>query len=104
MIILDLGLPDIDGQEVIRGLREWADIPIIVLSVRERESEKVRALDSGADDYITKPFGMEELMARLRAALRHRLQEEVKEPVFQAGDLTVDLSRRVVTVGSAKSS
>jgi two-component system KDP operon response regulator KdpE len=98
LIILDLGLPDLDGQEVIRRLREWTAIPIIVLSVRERESEKVKALDHGADDYITKPFGMDELMARIRAALRHRLQAEVKEPIFRTGDVTVDLARRIVTV------
>ncbi len=98
LVVLDLGLPDVDGQEVIRRLREWSAVPIIVLSVRERESEKVRALDNGADDYITKPFGMDELMARIRAALRHRVQAEAGEPVFRSGDLTVDLGRRVVSV------
>ncbi len=99
LVVLDLGLPDVDGQEVIRRLREWSAVPIIVLSVRERESEKVRALDNGADDYITKPFGMDELMARIRAALRHRVQAEAGEPVFRSGDLTVDLGKRVVSVG-----
>lgn len=98
VIILDLGLPDIDGQEVIRRVREWTDTPIIVLSVRDREQEKVDALDRGADDYVTKPFGMSELLARLRALLRYRLASQVKEPVFTAGNLVVDLSRRVVTV------
>jgi two-component system, OmpR family, KDP operon response regulator KdpE len=98
LIVLDLGLPDIDGQEVIRRLREWSATPIIVLSVRENEGEKVTALDQGADDYITKPFGMDELMARLRAALRHRVQADAKEPVFRSGDLTVDLGKRLVGV------
>jgi two-component system, OmpR family, KDP operon response regulator KdpE len=97
VIILDLSLPDIDGQEVIRRLREWSTTPIIVLSVRERESEKVKALDAGADDYLTKPFGMEELLARMRTALRHRVQAETREAVFHSGDLTVDLSKRLVT-------
>ena len=98
-MILDLGLPDIDGQEVIVRLREWSDVPIIVLSVREREKDKVAALDAGADDYIAKPFGIDELLARIRAALRHRIQADVKEPVFQSGDVTVDLGRRRVSVG-----
>ena len=98
LVILDLGLPDMDGQEVVRRLREWTQVPIIVLSVRDRENDKVRAFDEGADDYVTKPFGMSELMARIRAALRHRLQAETKDPVFRAGDLVVDLGRRVVTV------
>ncbi len=100
LVILDLGLPDIDGQEVIVRLREWSDVPIIVLSVREREKDKVTALDSGADDYIAKPFGIDELLARIRAALRHRIQADVKEPVFQSGDVTVDLGRRQVSVGN----
>jgi two-component system, OmpR family, KDP operon response regulator KdpE len=98
LIVLDLGLPDMDGQDVIRRVREWSTVPIIVLSVRERESEKVRALDGGADDYITKPFGMEELMARIRTALRHRIQAEAKETVFHSDDLVVDLGKRLVTV------
>jgi two-component system KDP operon response regulator KdpE len=87
-----------DGQEVVRRLREWTDVPIIILSVRDREKDKVRAFDEGADDYVTKPFGMSELMARMRAALRHRLQSETKDPVFRAGDLLVDLARRAVIV------
>jgi two-component system KDP operon response regulator KdpE len=98
LVILDLGLPDMDGQEVVRRLREWTKVPIIVLSVRDRENDKVRAFDQGADDYVTKPFGMSELMARIRAALRHRLQAETRDPVFRAGILVVDLARRVVTV------
>jgi two-component system KDP operon response regulator KdpE len=98
LVILDLGLPDMDGQEVIARLREWSDVPIIVLSVREREKDKVAALDAGADDYVSKPFGIDELMARIRAALRHRLQADVKEPVFRSGDVTVDLGKRVVAV------
>lgn len=100
VIILDLGLPDIDGIEVIRRLRDGgATVPIVVLTSRTDESGKVRALDLGADDYVTKPFGMDELLARLRAAVRHRLQQQGERPVFRSGDLTVDLVRRVVTVG-----
>lgn len=98
LLILDLGLPDMDGLEVLARLREWSDVPVIVLSVRDREMEKVEALDRGADDYVTKPFGMSELLARIRATLRHRLQAEVEAPVFQSGDLSVDLARRIVTV------
>jgi two-component system, OmpR family, KDP operon response regulator KdpE len=91
-------LPDMDGLEVIRRLREWSTVPIIVISVRGQEAEKIAALDGGADDYVTKPFGMGELLARLRAALRHRLQAEVEEPLFRCGALSVDLLRRIVTV------
>jgi two-component system, OmpR family, KDP operon response regulator KdpE len=98
VMLLDLGLPDIDGLEVVRRIREWSTVPIIVLSVRGQERDKIAALDGGADDYVTKPFGMGELLARLRAALRHRFQAEVEEPVFQSGGLMVDLARRVVTV------
>jgi two-component system KDP operon response regulator KdpE len=97
LIILDLGLPDIDGVEVTRRLREWTQIPIIVVSVREQESDKVAALDAGADDYLTKPFGAGELNARIRAALR-RASEPETESVFRSGDLAVDLTRRVVSV------
>jgi two-component system KDP operon response regulator KdpE len=97
LMILDLGLPDIEGIEVTRQLREWSQIPIIILSVREHESEKVAALDAGADDYLTKPFGISELLARMRAALRRRLAES-DAPVFTTGELTVDLARHVVTV------
>jgi two-component system KDP operon response regulator KdpE len=99
IMVLDLGLPDTDGFEVIRMLRESGRaMPIIVLSSRTDEAGKVRALDLGADDYVTKPFGIDELLARIRAALRHRLQQQGERPVFKSGDLTVDLVRRVVTV------
>jgi two-component system KDP operon response regulator KdpE len=97
LIILDLGLPDVDGIEVTRRIREWSTIPIIILSVREHEADKVAALDAGADDYLTKPFGVGELLARLRVALRHAVQPTA-EAVFTAGDLTVDLARRSVAV------
>ena len=97
LVILDLGLPDIDGVEVTRLLREWTQIPIIVLSVRGSESDKIAALDAGADDYLTKPFGVGELLARLRAALR-RVSEPKGKPIFTSGDLKVDLSRRLVSI------
>lgn len=97
-VILDLGLPDQDGIGVIRTLRGFSRVPIIVLSSRGDERGKIEALDLGADDYVTKPFGMGELIARIRAALRHRVQEEGAEPVFRSGDLAVDLVRRLVTV------
>ena len=96
-IILDLGLPDMDGVEVTRSLREWTQTPVIVISIREGETDKVAALDAGADDYLTKPFGIGELMARLRVALRHSVTID-QEPVFQYDGLVVDLSRRMVTV------
>ena len=99
LLILDLGLPGLSGFEVIRQMRQAGSAtPIIVLSSRTDESGKVTALDMGADDYVTKPFGMEELLARIRAAVRHRLQREGEKPVFKSGDLTVDLVRRIVTV------
>lgn len=99
VLVLDLGLPDIDGFEVIRQLRQsGSQLPIIVLSSRADEAGKVKALDLGADDYVTKPFGVDELLARIRAAQRHRLQQEGEKPVFKSGDLTVDIVRRVVTV------
>jgi two-component system KDP operon response regulator KdpE len=97
VIILDLGLPDMDGLEVLRGLREWTQTPVIILSVRDADQDKVAALDAGADDYLTKPFSTDELLARLRAALRHA-RPEAQEPIFQSGDLLVDLSRRLVTL------
>jgi two-component system KDP operon response regulator KdpE len=98
LVVLDLGLPGMDGFEVIRKLRETgSSVPIIVLSVRTDEAGKVRALDLGADDYISKPFGVDELLARIRAALRHRLQQEGEKPLFRSGDLSVDLVRRIVT-------
>jgi two-component system KDP operon response regulator KdpE len=97
IIILDLGLPDIDGVEVTRRLREWTQIPIIIVSVREQEKDKIAALDAGADDYLTKPFGVGELMARLRVALRRSAQTE-EEPVFTTGELVVDMNQREVRV------
>lgn len=98
LVVLDLGLPDIDGLEIIRRVRaSGSAVPIIVLSSRGDERGKVEALDLGADDYVTKPFGIDELLARIRAAQRHRLQEQGERPVFRAGDLTVDLVRRIVT-------
>jgi two-component system, OmpR family, KDP operon response regulator KdpE len=96
-IILDLGLPDMDGVEVTRRLREWTQIPIIVVSVREQDDDKITALDAGADDYLTKPFSIGELTARLRAALRRTAPPET-QPVFQADGLKVDLARRDVSV------
>ena len=103
LLILDLGLPEMDGFGVIEALRQsGGNIPIVVLSARSDEVGKVRALDMGADDFVTKPFGMDELLARIRAALRHRLQREGEEPLFRAGDLSVDLVRRVVRRGDAE--
>jgi two-component system KDP operon response regulator KdpE len=98
LIVLDLGLPDMDGIEVTRLLREWTQIPIIIVTVQEQEAAKIAALDAGADDYVTKPFGMGELLARMRVALR-RAASPAAEPVFTSGELTVDLARRLVTVG-----
>lgn len=97
IIILDLGLPDFDGIEVTRRLREWSQTPIIILSVREAENDKIAALDAGADDYLTKPFSTGELMARMRVALRH-LAGKPDEPILQVDNLKMDLSRRLVTV------
>lgn len=102
LVVLDLGLPDREGFEVLERLREWSRVPVIVLSVRSRESEKVRAFDLGADDYVVKPFGMPELLARVRAALRRRVEAEAPEPVFRVGALEVDLVRRVVRVNGAQ--
>ncbi|MBV9249035.1 MAG: response regulator transcription factor [Acetobacteraceae bacterium] len=99
LLVLDLGLPDIDGLDVIRQVRgSGCALPIIVLSSRDNERAKVEALDLGADDYVTKPFGMDELLARIRAAQRHRLQQQGERPVFRCGDLSMDLVRRTVTV------
>ncbi len=101
LMILDLGLPDIDGMEVIRQVREWSRMPIVILSARGQEHQKVDALDAGADDYLTKPFSVGELVARIRVALRHAAQDtgESGEPVFISGNLRVDLVRRQVFVG-----
>jgi two-component system KDP operon response regulator KdpE len=98
VILLDLGLPDLDGLEVTRRLREWTTTPIIVLSARGQESDKVAALDAGADDYLTKPFGLPELLARVRVAVRHSDQRgEKTDPVVSVGDLRIDLAARLVT-------
>ena len=100
LIILDLGLPDIQGHDLLQTIRSRNDsVPIVVLSSRGDEAGKVRALDLDADDYLTKPFGMDELLARMRAALRHQLQAHGERPVFRSGDLSVDLVRRIVKVG-----
>ena len=100
LVILDLGLPDIQGHELLRMIRGRNDsVPIVVLSSRGDEAGKVQALDLGADDYLTKPFGMDELLARMSAALRHQLQVHGERPVFRSGDLSVDLVRRIVKVG-----
>jgi two-component system, OmpR family, KDP operon response regulator KdpE len=99
VVVLDLGLPGMDGFEVISQLRDsGSPIPIIVLSSRADEAGKVKSLDMGADDYVTKPFGVDELLARIRTALRHRLQQEGERPLFKSGELTVDLVRRIVTL------
>jgi two-component system KDP operon response regulator KdpE len=99
IVVLDLGLPDMDGKEVLRRLREWSDVPVVVLSARDREAEKIEALDLGADDFVNKPFGIGELMARLRAALRHRMQEKGETPVLRIGDVEIDIPRHRVTRG-----
>jgi len=97
VVILDLGLPDMEGTEVTRRIREWSEVPIIILSVREQENDKIAALDAGADDYLTKPFGTGELMARIRAALRHSARKD-NEPVIEIDQLKIDLERRQVMV------
>src|SRR5262245_47380490 len=94
IVLLDLGLPDGDGKDIIRRAREWSDVPIIVLSAREREAEKIDALDLGADDYINKPFNVGELLARMRTALRHRMQRKAEVPVLRVGTLEVDAVRQ----------
>jgi two-component system KDP operon response regulator KdpE len=98
LVLLDLGLPDLDGVEVTRRIREWSAVPILVVSARGQERDKVEALDAGADDYLTKPFGSEELLARMRVALRHaaRVKGDAGEAVFEAGELRVDLAARLV--------
>lgn len=100
LVILDLGLPDMQGMDLLRSIRDQNEaVPIVVLSSRADETAKVQALDFGADDYVTKPFGINELLARIRAALRHQLQIQGERPIFHVGDLSVDLVRRIVKVG-----
>lgn len=101
LVILDLGLPDMQGLDLLRKIRaQRENLPVVVLSSRGDEAAKVEALDLGADDYVTKPFGMEELLARMRTALRHQLQVQGERPIFKTGDLSVDLVRRLVKVGA----
>ncbi len=102
IVLLDLGLADGDGKDVIRKVREWSDVPIIVLSARDREAEKIDSLDLGADDYVNKPFNVGELMARMRTALRHRMQRKAETPVLRVGDLEVDSVRRRATRAGAE--
>jgi two-component system KDP operon response regulator KdpE len=97
LVVLDMGLPDLEGIEIVRRVREWSPVPIIILSVRDQEHEKVAALDSGADDYVTKPFGMGELLARIRTALRHAASSD-DEPILSFGDLVIDLAYRQVSI------
>jgi two-component system KDP operon response regulator KdpE len=97
LVILDLGLPDIDGLDVVRQLREWSKVPVIILSVKEQETDKITALDSGADDYVTKPFAMGELLARIRAAMRHIAGDE-EQPILQFEDLTIDLVHHRISI------
>lgn len=97
VVLLDLGLPDGDGKDVIKRAREWSDVPIIVLSARERETEKIEALDLGADDYVNKPFNVGELMARMRTALRHRMQRKAEIPLLKVGGIEVDSVRHRAT-------
>ncbi len=101
VIVLDMGLPDLNGQEVLRQIREWSQVPVIVLSVRGQEKDKVSALDVGADDYLTKPFSVSELMARIRVALRHQGSRR-DEPVIEVDNLFIDLSRRLVRVSGTE--
>jgi two-component system KDP operon response regulator KdpE len=100
LVLLDLGLPDVDGFEVVRRIREWSRVPVIVLSARGQDADKIRALDAGADDYVTKPFSMGELLARMRVALRHAADTDAGEApgAFEAGELTVDFAHRRVTL------
>jgi two-component system KDP operon response regulator KdpE len=102
IVLLDLGLPDGDGKDVIKKAREWSDIPIVVLSARERETEKIEALDLGADDYVNKPFNIGELLARMRTALRHRMRRKAELPVLRVGDLEVDSVRHRATRAGAE--
>jgi two-component system KDP operon response regulator KdpE len=102
MIIIDLGLPDMDGADLVQRVRSWSAVPIIVLSVRSSEEEKVRLLELGADDYVVKPFGMAELLARARAAMRRHTRGTIGEPVVKAGPLAIDLARRVVSLDGSE--
>ena len=102
IVLLDLGLPDGDGKDVIRRAREWSDVPIIVLSARERETEKIELLDLGADDYVNKPFNVGELLARMRTALRHRMQRKAEVPLLRVGNLEVDAVRHRATRAGAE--
>lgn len=101
VVVLDLGLPDLDGKAVVAAIREWSQVPILILSVRDAENEKIAALDAGADDYVTKPFATGELMARLRALVRSRRSAEAEQPAVVIGPLVVDLARRAVTLEGA---
>jgi len=101
VVVLDLGLPDLDGKAVVAAIREWSQVPILILSVRDAENEKIAALDAGADDYVTKPFATGELMARLRALVRSRRPAEAEQPAVVIGPLVVDLARRAVTLEGA---
>ena len=102
LVILDLGLPDMDGGDVLERLRTWSSVPIIVLSVRSNEAEKVRLLENGADDYVVKPFGMAELLARAHAAMRRHVRVSTGEPVVRIGPLSIDLAARIVTINGAR--
>lgn len=102
IVVLDLGLPDKDGKDVIRAVREWSEVPIVVLSARDREIEKIEALDLGADDFVNKPFGIGEFMARVRTALRHRMQQQNEIPVLRLGDLEIDNVRHRATRGGSE--
>ena len=102
VVLLDLGLPDMDGQQVLRKLREFSVVPVIVLSARDREQDKIAALDLGADDYVEKPFGVGELLARIRTALRHRLAQHGLGAIYRAGPVEIDLERRQVNLDDAK--
>lgn len=101
LVILDIGLPDMDGVQVVLQLREWTQVPVIILSVREQETDKIASLDAGADDYVTKPFSMGELLARIRVSLRHLAKSEV-EPVIKIGELEVDLTHRQVQISGER--
>ncbi|QTH45332.1 response regulator [Cohnella sp. LGH] len=101
LIILDLGLPDLSGMEVLERIRDWSSVPVIVLTAKDREEDKIFALDNGADDYVTKPFSMGELVARIRVALRH-VAKSTNEPVLQIGELTLDLSQRIVELNGER--